>query len=118
MGGREGERERDRCEMAGFVFFCTKRNLERKREGKGGRERENVVGNYLQQEFAVVRSLGEMSIRLRTAAAAAVKPCDKESAAIKTASAAAAAAAAKRGGEGREGLDLAGGEADAAAAGQ
>ena len=27
------------------------------------RERENVVGNYLQQEFAVVRSPGDMSIR-------------------------------------------------------
>ena len=37
--------------MGGFVFFCT-----RKRES---------VGNYLQQEFAVVRSPGEMSIRVR-----------------------------------------------------
>ena len=91
------------------MFFCTKRNGER--EGRrGGREN---VGNYLQQEFAVVRSLGEMSIRLRTAA---VKPCDKESAAIKTAS---AAAAAKRDGEGKEGRPgFSGGRGEADAAGQ
>ena len=105
MGG-EGEFETG-AKWADLCSFAQGEETERERTS-------SVVGNYLQQEFAVVRSLGEMSIRLRTAAA--VKPCDKESAAIKTAS---AAAAAKRGGEGREGLDLAGGEADdAVAAGQ
>ena len=103
--------------MAGFVFFCTKRNLERKREGKGGRERERTsLETICNKSSPLSGRSGRCRSASRTAAAAAVKPCDKESAAIKTAS---AAAAAKRGGEGREGLDLAGGEADdAAAAGQ